>query len=75
MLQYPREQMLGVFMTVTVVKDFKFSLKFFQYFCIERIFDARKVWETLNYKILVKVDVIYKSLYSTVKSVPLTSIL
>jgi len=58
-------------MSITVVQELKFSLnfslKFFQYFYIERVFDARKVWATLNYKILMKVDVIYKSLYSIVK--------
>lgn len=63
-----------LFMSVTVLQDLKFSLKFFQYFYIERVFDARKVWETLNYKILMKVDVIYKSLFYC-KNVSLTSIL
>jgi len=48
MLQCPRAQMLGFFMSSTVVQDLKFSLKFFQYFYIERLFDARRVWETLN---------------------------
>jgi hypothetical protein len=55
-------------MSVIVLQDVKFSLKLFQYIYIKRVFE---VWETLNYKILMETDVIYKRLYSTVKNVPL----
>jgi hypothetical protein len=56
-----------LFISDTILQDLEFCLKYFQYFYIERVYDARKVWEALNYKILIEVDVIYKSICSTVK--------